>query len=76
MHPFSYARPTTIAEAVALLEAHGPDARLLAGGTDLLIRLRDGSARPRVVVDLKRIAELRPGDPRGRRRLLRSARRP
>jgi carbon-monoxide dehydrogenase medium subunit len=61
MHAFAYARPATLAEAVALLDAHGPDARLLAGGTDLVIRLRDGSARPSVVIDVKRIAELRPG---------------
>jgi carbon-monoxide dehydrogenase medium subunit len=60
MHTFAYARPTTLAEAVALLEAHGPDARLLAGGTDLVIRLRNGTARPAVVIDVKRIAELRP----------------
>jgi len=58
MHTFAYARPTTLAEAVALLEAHGPDARLLAGGTDLVIRLRNGTARPAVVIDVKRIAEL------------------
>jgi carbon-monoxide dehydrogenase medium subunit len=60
MHTFAYLRPDTVAEAVAILEAHGPDARILAGGTDLVIRLRDGSAKPAVVVDLKRIAELRP----------------
>ncbi len=60
MHTFEYARPATLAEAVALLEAHGPGARVLAGGTDLVIRLRDGTARPDVVVDVKRIAELRP----------------
>jgi CO/xanthine dehydrogenase FAD-binding subunit len=60
MHTFAYARPTTMAEAVALLDAHGPDARLLAGGTDLIIRLRDGTVTPALVVDLKRIAELRP----------------
>jgi CO/xanthine dehydrogenase FAD-binding subunit len=60
MHTFAYARPTLLAEAVALLEAHGPDARLLAGGTDLIIRLRDGTARPGVVIDIKRIAEMRP----------------
>jgi CO/xanthine dehydrogenase FAD-binding subunit len=60
MHTFAYTRPATLAEAVALLEAHGPDARLLAGGTDLVIRLRDGTARPAVVVDVKRIVELRP----------------
>lgn len=60
MQPFAYARPDTLAEAIALLQAHGPEARLLAGGTDLVIRLRDGTLRPAVVVDLKRVAELDP----------------
>jgi carbon-monoxide dehydrogenase medium subunit len=60
MHTFEYARPTTVAEAVALLVAHGPAARVLAGGTDLVIRLRDGTASAEVVVDVKRIPELRP----------------
>lgn len=58
---FRYERPTALADAVALLEAYGPDARLLAGGTDLIIRLRDATIRPRVVIDVKRIAELDPG---------------
>jgi len=58
MHTFAYERPATLAEAVALLDAHGPEARLLAGGTDLIIRLRDGSAQPAVVVDVKQIAEM------------------
>ena len=59
MRPFAYARPASLAEASGLLAAH-PDggARLLAGGTDLIIRLRDGTFRPQVVVDVKRIAEL------------------
>lgn len=60
MHTFAYARPATLAEAVALLEEHGQGARVLAGGTDLIIRLRDGTLNPAVVVDLKRIAELKP----------------
>lgn len=60
MKPFAYARPRTVAEALALLEEHGSDARLLAGGTDLLIALRNRWIEPRVVVDLKRIEELRP----------------
>jgi CO/xanthine dehydrogenase FAD-binding subunit len=58
MRTFAYARPATVAEAVALLEEHGPRARLLAGGTDLIIRIRDGSARPSIVIDTKRIADL------------------
>lgn len=61
MQPFAYARPSTLAEAVALLAERGPGARVLAGGTDLLIRLRDGSLDPRVVVDVKRVPELAPG---------------
>jgi len=61
MHTFTYARPHSLVEAVGLLEAHGPDARVLAGGTDLIVRLRDGSATPAFVIDIKRIAELRPG---------------
>jgi CO/xanthine dehydrogenase FAD-binding subunit len=60
MQPFVYERPATLAEAVALLDAHGSNARLLAGGTDLIIRLRDGSAQPAVVIDVKRIAEIDP----------------
>ena len=61
MQPFAYARPATLDEAIALLVEHGPDARVLAGGTDLVIRLRDGTFRPRVVVDVKRVPELAPG---------------
>lgn len=58
--PFSYTRPTTVDEAVALLDDYGSDAKLLAGGTDLLINLRDGDFEPRLVIDLKRIPELGP----------------
>src|SRR5512146_1080998 len=61
MQPFSYARPTSLAATVELLARHGPAARLLAGGTDLIIRLRDGTLEPTVVIDLKGVAELRPG---------------
>ncbi len=60
MREFAYARPTTVAEAVGLLEQHGDGAHLLAGGTDLVIALREGWATPDVVVDLKRVAELKP----------------
>ena len=58
MRAFAYERPGSLADAIALLAAPDAEARPLAGGTDLIIRLRDGTARPRVVVDLKRIAEL------------------
>jgi len=58
MRAFAFERPTRLDEVIALLAEHGPEARLLAGGTDLIIRLRDGTVRPRVVVDLKGIGEL------------------
>jgi CO/xanthine dehydrogenase FAD-binding subunit len=61
MRPFAWEQPTAIADAVGLLARHGSAARLLAGGTDLLIRLRDRSLEPDVVIDLKRIRELDDG---------------
>ncbi len=56
MRPFTYERPTSLGEALRILDAHG-SASVLAGGTDLIIRLRDGTVRPEVVVDLKAIEE-------------------
>ena len=61
MRAFEYVRPASLAEAIALLDRHGPGARPLAGGTDLVIRLRDGSIRPDVVFDVKAIPELDAG---------------
>src|SRR3982074_1779234 len=60
MHPFSYARPSTLSEAFALLERNGDRAVLLAGGTHLVVELRNRSRRPEVVIDLKRVAEIQP----------------
>jgi carbon-monoxide dehydrogenase medium subunit len=60
MQPFAYARPDTVAQALALLDQHGSDACLLAGGTDVVVGLRNRTLRPQVVVDLKRVGELRP----------------
>ena len=57
MRPFTYVRPVTLSEASALLEEHGPAASVLAGGTDLLVALRNGAIAPQVVVDVKHIAE-------------------
>jgi CO/xanthine dehydrogenase FAD-binding subunit len=59
MRPFRYARPTTIDELLGLLGTHGSAARLLAGGTDLLVRLRLGHITPDVVIDLKCVGDLR-----------------
>ena len=57
MRRFAYERPETLAEAIRLLAEAGADARILAGGTDLVVGLRGGSIQPAVVVDLKRVRE-------------------
>ena len=53
-----YEAPETVEAAVALLAAAKGEARLLAGGTDLLVQLRSGVVEPELVVDAKRIPEL------------------
>jgi carbon-monoxide dehydrogenase medium subunit len=58
MYPFDYARPHSLTDAVALLRADA-DARPLAGGQSLLPILKHRLARPSILVDLGRIAELR-----------------
>ncbi len=59
MKPFEYISPKSIEEATSVLNKYGNDARILAGGTDLLIELRRESAKvPKVVVDISFIKEL------------------
>ncbi len=54
-----YESPETIDAAVALLAGGKTRSRVLAGGTDLLVQLRAGMIEPDLVVDIKRIPELR-----------------
>lgn len=58
MQELEYSVPTTLAEAVRLVNADPEGVRLLGGGTDLLIQLRAGTRRARHLVDVKRIEEL------------------
>ena len=60
MQPFVYIRPDALSEVFVALELEGPRAVLLAGGTDLLVALRNRTIRPSCVIDLKRVTELRP----------------
>jgi CO/xanthine dehydrogenase FAD-binding subunit len=55
---FQYHAPTSIAEAVKLLEEHGADALVLAGGTDLIPKMKQAVLKPKHLVNLKRIPEL------------------
>jgi carbon-monoxide dehydrogenase medium subunit len=54
MNAFEYFLPKTPKEAAQLLKKH-PDAMILAGGTDLLVRMKGRVYRPSVVIDVKRL---------------------
>ncbi len=56
--PFRVVRPKTIDEAVHLLANHGPDAMIIAGGTDVVPNLQMRLFSPRVLVDLKLLRTL------------------
>jgi len=56
---FDYLKPQTTDELSAALAEHGMDAKLLAGGTDLLVLMRDRLVRPKCLIDIKEIKDLR-----------------
>ncbi len=55
---FEYLVPTSVAEAVSLLQQHGYDAKILAGGQSLIPAMRFRLATPAVLVDINRIEGL------------------
>lgn len=55
---FEYLEAGTVKEAVSLLDRHGAEARVIAGGTDLVVQLRSGEVAPKYLVDLKSIPGL------------------
>ena len=57
MNALTYESPGSVDEAVRLLAAAGSDAKILAGGTDLLVQLRMGMIKPALIVDVKNISE-------------------
>jgi len=58
VHAFDYAAPVNLSEAVGLLKEKGDRARVLSGGTDLIVQIREDKRRVDLVVDVKRIPEL------------------
>ena len=56
--PFEFYQPATLAEASRLLKEHGPGGRFLAGGTDLVIAMKEKGLLPKYIVDLKRVPGL------------------
>ena len=65
MAAFELFQPTSVADAQKLLEQHGPDAWVLAGGLDSFDWLKDRIKKPKAVVDLSGIDELRGVRPSG-----------
>ena len=57
--PFAYARPGTLGEVFDLLEQHGDEARVLAGGQSLMASLAMRLSSPVVLVDIAHISELK-----------------
>jgi carbon-monoxide dehydrogenase medium subunit len=56
--PFEYDRATSVEQALALLERHGPETRLVAGGHSLLPMMKLRLARPERLVDINDLTEL------------------
>ncbi len=59
LHRFEYLRPNRLDEALQLLGQSGRRMNVLAGGTDLLVRMKEDTVRPQTILDIGRIDELR-----------------
>ena len=55
---FNYKQPQNLSEALDLLSAHGNDCKILAGGTDLLVRMKQRLVESRLVLSLKGLSDL------------------
>ena len=58
MAAMQYLRPETLDEALDYLHRSGRRTKILAGGTDLVVDLRNGEARPEFILDVSRLPEL------------------
>jgi carbon-monoxide dehydrogenase medium subunit len=56
--PFEYHAPTSLDEALQLLERHGDDAHVIAGGTSLVLLMKQGLVRPGHVIGIRGVPEL------------------
>jgi carbon-monoxide dehydrogenase medium subunit len=59
MHRFEYFAPASLDEALAVLKGRGDGVKLLAGGTDLLVQMKEAGRHPAAVVSLHRLSDLK-----------------
>ncbi len=59
MKSFDYFSPKTLSEASDVLSKYNGDAKMIAGGTDLLLKMKAGRLAPKAIVNIKRIPDLR-----------------
>ncbi len=59
MHPFHHLTPATLPEALAILAQHNGEAKVIAGGSDLVLQMRNGLIAPQTIVNIKRLPELK-----------------
>ncbi|MFH1156410.1 MAG: xanthine dehydrogenase family protein subunit M [Pseudomonadota bacterium] len=58
MKPFTYLSPTTVDEALSFHGQHSETARYIAGGTDVIVKLKEGWMEPDYLISLKRITQM------------------
>ena len=55
---FEYLEPASLSEAITLLDRYNGKAKIIAGGTDLVVQMRKGTVRPEYVINIGRLTEL------------------
>ena len=58
MNKFDYLIPTSVQEAISLHESYGEQSHYIAGGTDVMIKIKQGKISPQVLISLKRLKDL------------------
>jgi aerobic carbon-monoxide dehydrogenase medium subunit len=58
MQEFEYLMPTTVDEAISLLVGHGERARYISGGTDVMVKVKEGKIHPHCLVSLRHLQGL------------------
>ena len=58
MKKFEYLRPKTVDEAISLLESHGEKGRYIAGGTDVIVKIKERKLTPDYLISLRHIPDL------------------